>query len=235
MNTPQTIPTYNIASMAGDGAGPEVMRPTHAVIERIGQLYNIRFELTKALAGGAAYEETGEFFPEETKRICEASDAMLLAAIGGPVEGPEAQLPKWKGCEGKFLLAIRKYFNLPDNIRPVEVLPELAHLSKLKDDVVAGTDIETHRELVSGIYFGPRGSGGSKERGDRWGSNTMHYTEGDVRAIMIPALQAAAERRGILHVVDKNNVLQEVGKIWRDVAKEEAEKFPGVELKPQTV
>ena len=96
---------------------------------------------------------------------------------------------------------------------------------------MAGTDIETHRELVSGIYFGPRGSGGSKERGDRWGSNTMHYTEGDVRAIMIPALQAAAERRGILHVVDKNNVLQEVGKIWRDVAKEEAEKFPGVELK----
>ena len=75
----------HIAILPGDGIGPEVMTQTLRVLETIAYKYGHEFIVSKGLIGGAAYDEYNSHFPEETKRLCEHSDAILFGAVGGPV------------------------------------------------------------------------------------------------------------------------------------------------------
>jgi 3-isopropylmalate dehydrogenase len=108
----------------------------------------------------------------------------------------------------------------------------LANASTLKPEVVAGLDILIVRELTGDIYFGqPRGIemrdvDGQKQR---FGFNTMHYTESEIRRIGRVAFEAARKRNKKLCSVDKMNVL-ETTQLWRDVMNELAPEFPDVEL-----
>ena len=108
--------TKTIAVLAGDGIGPEVMHSALEVLKKVASLYGHAFEFTPALVGGAAFEAHGSHFPDQTRRICEAADAILFGSVGGPVN--ESHLPKWKGCETNSILALRKAFGLAANFRP---------------------------------------------------------------------------------------------------------------------
>jgi 3-isopropylmalate dehydrogenase len=84
------------------------------------------------------------------------------------------------------------------------------------------------RELTGDIYFGqPRGI--ELRDGERYGVNTMHYTESEIRRILRVAFEAARKRSKKLCSVDKMNVL-ETTQLWRDVANETAPEYPDVEL-----
>ena len=85
-------------------------------------------------AGGAAIDATGKCLPQETVDICKASDAVLLAAVGGP---------KWNDLPGderpeKALLELRKLLGLYANLRPAMVFPQLADASPLKAEIISG-------------------------------------------------------------------------------------------------
>ena len=88
------------------------------------------------------------------------------------------------------------------------------------------------RELTGDIYFGqPRGIevrdvDGQKQR---FGFNTMHYTESEIRRIVRVAFEAARKRSRKLCSVDKMNVL-ECTQLWRDVMIEVSKDYPDVEL-----
>jgi 3-isopropylmalate dehydrogenase len=113
-------------------------------------------------------------------------------------------------------------------LRPAILYPELASVSTLKPDVVAGLDILIVRELTGDIYFGePRGI--EWRNGQRVGFNTMIYNEAEIRRIARVAFQAAAKRDRKLCSVDKMNVL-ECTQLWRDVVTETGKAFPEVEL-----
>ena len=106
--------------------------------------------------------------------------------------------------------------------------PELANASTLKPEIVSGLDILIVRELTGDIYFGqPRGI--EKRDGERFGFNTMHYTESEIRRIGHVAFGAARKRGGKLCSVDKMNVL-ETTQLWRDVMNELAPAYPDVAL-----
>ena len=77
--------SHNIAVLSGDGIGPEIMTVALDVLKAAGQAHGEEFVFTEALIGGAATDATGDPYPEETEKICKASDAVLLAAIGGCV------------------------------------------------------------------------------------------------------------------------------------------------------
>jgi 3-isopropylmalate dehydrogenase len=84
------------------------------------------------------------------------------------------------------------------------------------------------RELTGDIYFGqPRGI--EVRNGERFGFNTMHYTESEIRRILRVAFEAARKRSKKVCSVDKMNVL-ECTQLWRDVAKEVGQEYPDVEL-----
>lgn len=209
-----------ICVLPGDGIGPEIMNEAIRVLNAL----ELGFEMEEGLLGGCAVDATGNPYPEATSKLARAADAILLGAVGGPQWDnlPREQRPE------RGLLGIRKELGLFANLRPAILYPELANASSLKPEIVAGLDILIVRELTGDIYFGqPRGI--EQRDGERFGFNTMHYTESEIRRIGRVAFEAARKRNKRLCSVDKMNVL-EATQLWRDVMTELAPEYPDVEL-----
>ncbi len=209
--------------MDGDGIGPEVNRQGLRVLEAVAAHAGVTLEKDEALIGGAAYEATGSFLPEESLKKARAADAVLFGAVGGP---------KWAKLDGsetpeRGLLRLRRELDLFANLRPATVFAALADASTLKREVVEGTDLMVIRELTGGIYFGePRGI--TEEAGRKSAHNTMVYSEEEVERILRVGFDLAGKRRGKLTSVDKANVL-EVSKMWRATAERLALEYPDIE------
>lgn len=214
-----------IAVLAGDGIGAEVVAEAVKVVEVLNQHYGADLRVESALIGGDAYEQTGTPLPAETFALAERADAILLGAVGGP---------RWENIERalrpeRALLQLREKLDLFSNLRPAMLFPELAAASSLKPDIVSGLDIVIVRELTSGIYFGePRGIG-VNDAGERYGYNTLTYTESEIRRIAHSAFQTAHKRRQRLCSVDKANVL-EVSELWREVVTDVGNDYQDVSL-----
>lgn len=212
-----------IAVLPGDGIGPEIIEQAKRVLDAL-RSDGLPIEMEEAPLGGAAYDQYGQPYPEATQKLAREADAILLGAVGGPqYDTLDRPLRPERG-----LLAIRKDLNLFANLRPAILYPELANASTLKPEVVAGLDILIVRELTGDIYFGqPRGV--EVRDGERFGFNTMHYTESEIRRIGRVAFEAAMKRNKRVCSVDKMNVL-ETTQLWRDVMTELAPEYPEVEL-----
>ena len=213
-----------ICALPGDGIGPEIMAQGLRVLDAL----KLGFTIECADLGGCAVDATGNPFPEATQKLAQEADALLLAAVGGPKwDGlPREQRPE------RGLLGIRKQLGLFANLRPAILYPELANASSLKPEIVAGLDLLIVRELTGDIYFGqPRGIEKRLIDGveERYGFNTMHYSESEIRRIGRAAFLAAQKRHKKLCSVDKMNVL-ETTQLWRDVMNELAPEYPDVEL-----
>ena len=213
-----------ICVLPGDGIGPEIMAEALRVLKAL----DLKFELEEAQLGGCAVDSTGNPYPEATQKLAQEADAVLLGAVGGPKWDvlPREQRPE------RGLLGIRKQLGLFANLRPAILYPELANASTLKPEVVAGLDILIVRELTGDIYFGqPRGIEMRLIDGkqQRFGLNTMHYCESEIRRIGRVAFEAARKRNKKVCSVDKMNVL-ETTQLWRDVMIELAPEYPDVEL-----
>jgi 3-isopropylmalate dehydrogenase len=216
---------FRITLLPGDGIGPEIMAVTVDILKAVGQQMDLSFEFQEALIGGAAIDATGSPLPEETLTICKASDAVLLAAIGGYKWD---NLPRHQRPE-TGLLGLRAGLELFANLRPATILPQLIDASSLKREVVEGVDIMVVRELTGGIYFGQPKGVFATETGQQRGVNTMAYTVEEIDRIGKVAFETAQKRRGQLCSVDKANVL-EVSQLWRDRITAMAADYPDVTL-----
>jgi 3-isopropylmalate dehydrogenase len=74
---------HKVTVLPGDGIGPEITKVATEVLAKAGMSEGEVFEFKYALIGGAAMDATGNPLPAETLEQCKASDAVLLAAIGG--------------------------------------------------------------------------------------------------------------------------------------------------------
>lgn len=208
----------NIAVLAGDGIGPEIMQQGVAVVKAVAERFAHDVSFTPALCGAAAIERVGDPFPEETFTTCMNADAVLFAAVGDPKfdNDPTARVRPEQG-----LLAMRKRLGLFANIRPVQTFTGLIHKSPLKDEIVSGADFVCIRELTGGMYFG------EKYQDDNKAYDTNYYTREEVERILRVAYDYAMKRRRHLTVVDKANVLAS-SRLWRQVAKEMEGLYPKV-------
>ena len=218
--------TKTIAVLSGDGIGPEVMKEALAILEQIASMFHHEFEFRHGLVGGAAFEVFGSHFPEEMRKMCEESDAILFGSVGGPVS--ESHLPKWKDCERNSILALRKAFRFATNYRPVRVLPEFAANSPLKSEIIErGIDILFIRELLGDVYFGERKS--FLQDGRRAASDLAQYNEDQIAQAAHSAFRAAGARKKHVTSVDKANVM-ETSRLWRTVVHEVAAQYPEITL-----
>ena len=211
--------TYTICCLPGDGIGPEIMAEGKKVLAAVGARFGVDFVCKDALIGGAAIDACGDPLPAATLEEARASDAVLLAAVGGPkwdTTEPGAPRPE------QGLLGIRKELGLYTNLRPVQVFAPLAGASTLRPEVIDGVDMMIVRELTGGLYFGRRerfydeeGAGANGASGQR-AYDTLEYREFEVERIARQAFEAARKRRGRVASVDKANVL-ETSRMWREV------------------
>ncbi len=209
-----------IAVLPGDGIGPEVTAQAVAVLKAIAQKFGHEFTFTEGLIGAAAIDQTGNPFPDETKNLCQSSDAILFGAIGDPKydNDPSAKVRPEQG-----LLAMRKELGLYANIRPIFTFDSLVDKSPLKREVVENVDFVAIRELIGGIYFGKRGR---NEAGDA-AFDTAEYSVAEIERIVTYAFQVAQKRRKKLTVVDKANVL-ETSRLWRETVQKLAGNYTDV-------
>ncbi|MDO4435069.1 MAG: 3-isopropylmalate dehydrogenase [Cardiobacteriaceae bacterium] len=216
-----------VVLLSGDGIGPEIMAQAEKVLnvlEKHGERYGFSLQLDKALLGGCAVDATGSPYPPETQALCRQADAVLLASVGGYQWDT---LPRHQRPE-TGLLAIRSDLGLFANLRPAQVMDELAERSSLKMELVKGLDILMVRELTGGLYFGqPRGI--ENVDGERSGFNTMRYSEQEIKRVAHIAFQSALGRQKRVCSVDKMNVL-ESSQVWREVVTEVSREYPEVEL-----
>ncbi|SMB90796.1 3-isopropylmalate dehydrogenase [Thermanaeromonas toyohensis ToBE] len=215
---------YKIAVLPGDGIGPEIIPQAIKVLKAITKKYGVRFEFQEGLVGGAAIDAYGTALPEETLKLCQESQAILLGAVGGPKWD---SLPPPQRPETAALLALRKGLGLYANIRPAYLFPALADSSPLKKEVVEGTDLLILRELTGGLYFGEKKRERTATGEVAW--DTLIYTSEEIERILRLGFELARERRRKLTSVDKANVLI-TSRLWRETAEKLAQEYPDVEL-----
>ena len=215
---------YTIAAIPGDGIGPEVVREAALILQKIGEEFNHKFQIKYALAGGCAIDEVGVPLPDETLKLCESSDAVLLGAVGGY---------KWDNTTAKVrpeqaLLGLREGLNLYCNLRPALLYKPLRDASPLKEEVIKdGIDIAVVRELTGGIYFGRRGR--VVEDGVEAAFDTEKYNKEEVRRVAKIAFETAMKRNKKVTSVDKANVL-ESSRLWRETVIEVSKEYEEVKL-----
>ena len=207
-----------IAVLAGDGIGPEIMEQALKVLDRL----ESGFKYVRADVGGAAIYRHGKALPQETIDVCKKSSCILFGAVGGP---KWEKLPPEQQPERGALLPLRKMFDLYANLRPAKILPPLASASTLRPDIIAGgLDILIVRELTGDVYFGQ-----PKKITEDEGLDTMVYTRKEVQRIAKVAFEAALKRGKKVVSIDKANVLSSMV-FWRKVVTEAHKAYPGIEL-----
>ena len=213
----------NIAVLAGDGIGPEIITEAIKVLQAVAKKYHHSFTYEHALMGAVAIDETGNPLPDKTLEICKSSDAILFGAIGDPKydNDPNAKVRPEQG-----LLALRKAFNLFCNVRPVTIYDSLIDSSPLKRNRIEGVDLVIYRELTGGIYFGEK-----KEMNDKGvASDLCTYSKEEILRVAHLAFKAAGKRKNKLTLVDKANVLAS-SRLWRSVVTElHSSEYKDVEL-----
>jgi 3-isopropylmalate dehydrogenase len=221
--------TYRIASIGGDGVGPEVVAGARAVLDAVAVRDGFALEWLDVVAGGAAIDAYGSALRTDDLDAVASCDAVLLGAVGGPRwDDPDAMVRPEQA-----LFALRGGLELFANLRPVTILPALVPSSPVRPEVLEGVDLLIVRELTSGLYFGRPSEQRDTPEG-RVGIDTLWYTETEIRRVVRLAFELALGRRGKLTSVDKANVLS-TSRLWRKVVDEVRGDYPGVEVNHQLV
>jgi 3-isopropylmalate dehydrogenase len=206
--------SQSLLVLPGDGIGVEVTEQAMRIVAWFQRHRGLDLEIEERLFGGACYDVHGVFVEDQTVEKAHRATAVLCGAVGGP---------KWDSLEleGKpeekdGLSRLRKELDLYANLRPARPFDALKKKSPLKPEVLDGVDLIVLRELTSGLYFGqPRGIESLADGSER-GVDTQVYTTAEIERMAHQAFQLAGARRGIVHSVEKSNVM-ESGVLWRRV------------------
>lgn len=224
---------YRIATISGDGIGPEIVREAKKVLDKVGQKYGHNFNYDEVLMGGISIDTYGVPLTDEALETAKKSDAVLLGAVGGNVGNSRWYdvAPNLRPEAG--LLAIRKGLNLFANIRPAYLYNDLAGACPLKQEIIGdGFDMVIVRELTGGLYFGERHT--ETVNGMEQATDTLIYSEKEIRRVAIKAFEIAMKRKKKVTSVDKANVLDS-SRLWRKVVAEVAKDYPEVTLENMLV
>ena len=217
--------TFKIARFDGDGIGPEIMREAVAVVEAAEKhVGGFRCEFESLVAGANHYRETGEAFPDESRKAAHAADAIFLSSLGLP----DVVKPDGTEVQGDMIVLTRRELDLYRGVRPVKLRPNVP--SPLAD-VAEGIDLVVLREQSEGLFAAYQSSHIVK---DQVYSDSMIITRRGSERICKAAFELAQKRSGapandrsLVTCVDKSNNFQAMA-FFRQVFNETANGFPDV-------
>lgn len=222
---------YRVASIGGDGIGPEILVEGRKVLDAAGERFGFDIQWDEYELGAERYLAEGTLLTEDDLKDLATHKAIYFGAIGDPRVQPGV-------LEKGILLALRFYFDQYVNLRPIKLLPGVSTplAGKGPEDI----DFVVVRENTEDFYVGlggrVTGPGVSKQElvlarelyKVKFGldiesdADEIAYQVGVVsrqgsRRVISYAFDLAERRKKKLASVDKANVLSDVYGLWREV------------------
>ncbi len=210
--------SIDLAVIAGDGIGPEVVAEGIKVFDAVSSAKVARTEYD---LGARRWHATGEVLPESVEQELRDHDVILLGAIGDP-KVPSGVL------ERGLLLKLRFDFDHYINLRPSKLMTGVRSPLDIESVAPNGIDFVVVREGTEGPYTGNGGAlrvGTSAELATEVSVNTRFGAE---RAVRDAFARAQARPRKHLTLIHKHNVLSFSGHLWRRTVEEVGAEFPDV-------
>lgn len=219
--------SYNIAVIAGDGTGPEVIREGRKAIDAAAKKFNFSLNYHDYDLGGERYLRTGETLPDSVLAELKKFDAIYLGAIGHVNVKPGI-------LEKQVLLRIRFELDQYINLRPVKLYPGVE--CPIKNKGPKEIDYCCIRENSGGLYTGVGGISRQGTR-DEVATQNMIYTYDQVQRCLRFAFDYTRKHgkkaRGLgehntLALIGKSNVLTYMYELWNRVFAEMGAEYPDV-------
>jgi 3-isopropylmalate dehydrogenase len=210
---------FNLAVIAGDGIGPEVVREGLRILDLIGAKHGVSFAKKEFDLGAGFWHRTGEVLPDATLDELKTFDAILLGAVGDPTV-PSGVL------ERGLLLKLRFAFDHYVNLRPAKLFPGVT--SPLRTD--KPIDFIVVREGTEGPYVGAGGFLSKETENEVAIEESINTRKGAERVIRFAFAQASNRPAKKLTMIHKNNVLVHAGNLWTRTFQEVSEEFPEIKV-----
>lgn len=209
---------YTIASLPGDGIGPEVVAEALRVAETAqSKVGGFTLQVEEIAIGAGAYLATGEQMSEEAFERIRSKDAILLGAMGLP----DVRLPS--GVEIAPQLDLRERLELYAGLRPIR-LYHAGH-TPLKSKEAGEIDMMLVRESTEGMFWSRKGA---IQTSDDEVIDGLRISRKGSERLFHAAFEQAKKRRGKVTLIDKSNVLPSMA-FFRKIFDEVAEQYPQIE------
>lgn len=198
-----------IATIPGDGIGPEVMNATTDILQALADKTGLKLKFTQLPAGDAYKEKTGVALPQETVDAVKAADACLFAAVGNTAK--------------EVILPLRQTLNLYANMRPAKTYQGVDALKQNVDIMIVRENTECLYKMV-----------GYRERD--WGINMRIITREASDRIAHHAFHYAEKNhRTKVTAVHKANVLDYTDNVFLEATRAAAEEHPSIRYEEHIV
>ena len=213
---------YNLAVIAGDGIGPEVIAEGRKVLEAVASgADGLSFQLTDFPWGSDYYRETGRMMPEDGLDQIAGFDGVLFGAVGDP------NIPDHVTLQG-LLLPMRRAFDQAICVRPAVLYPGVE--SPIAGKSAGDVDMVIFRENTEGEYAPVGGRlypGTPHETVIQSGVFTRRGTERIIRAAFEHSVRRGG--RGKVTSVTKSNAQAFSMVFWDEVFDDVAAEYPQIE------
>ncbi|QVQ27630.1 isocitrate/isopropylmalate dehydrogenase family protein [Achromobacter deleyi] len=216
---------YEIATIEGDGIGPEVCRSAVTVLKEACGADLLAFSLHDG--GADHYVKSGHVLPDDTYAACKAAGAMLHGAAGMP----GVTYPDGTEVGNDLHLRLRFRLDLYANVRPIRLYQGVD--SPLKHFQPGQIDYVIVRENTEGLYAS---RGGGIVLRDEVATDTIVVTRKGVERVARFSFGLARRRNGAprdgkrrVTVCDKANILRTYA-FFRSVCNDVAAGYADVEI-----
>ncbi len=210
---------HNIAVIAGDGIGPEVLAEGVKVLNAVAEVDgSFSFDFTHFPWGCEYYLKHGKMMADDGMETLKKFDAIFLGAVGYP--GVPDHISLWD-----LLLVIRKKFDQYINIRPVKLLKGAP--TPLKDVTCEDIDMVFIRENSEGEYAGSGSWLYPGQDNEVVIQNGVFSRKGCERVIRY-AFELAKKEGKTLTSISKGNALNYSMVFWDQIFKEVSADYPEV-------
>ena len=201
---------YKISLITGDGIGPELSESAISVLNTISDKFDLKFEISKLVAGDEALEKTGNALPDDVVETIKQSDVCLKAPVGESA--------------ADVIVVLRRMLDLYANIRPSKSYP---HMPALRDDI----DMVIVRENTEDLYTGKEFSLGNAAVALRI------ISEDASKRIAKYAFETAKQRNGMKKVtcVHKSNVMRVTDGLFAKACIDVSKDYPDISFEEMYV
>ena len=213
---------YNIACIAGDGIGKEVLPEGIKILNETAQKHQFKINLEEYdFASCDYYEKHGKMLPDNWKQKLSKHDAIFFGAVGMPDRVPD-HISLWGS-----LLQFRREFDQYINLRPVKLFPGIN--PPLANKKPGDIDMLIVRENTEGEYSSVGGRMFKNSDREIAIQETIMSRHGVNRVQKFAFELAKTRKRKKLTNATKSNGISITMPFWDEIFNENKKLYPDIE------